>query len=107
NVAVLSADQQITFPMTGDCAVFCFRRSFADGDSVDDLPPCMSMFARMARAAHSPLRLQVVHQLFFQYSTSLNEQTAVDGLVRHAHTLVIGILGLQPSGNLLGRPVQN
>src|SRR5262249_13419773 len=80
--------------------------SFADGDSVDDLPPCMSVFARMARAAHAPFRPQVVHQLFFQYSPRLNEQGAVDGLVRHVYTLVIGILGLQPFGNLFGRPVQ-
>src|SRR5215470_15675972 len=36
NVAVLSADQQITFPMTGNRAIFRFRGSFADGDSVDD-----------------------------------------------------------------------
>jgi len=48
----------------------------------------------------------VVQQLFFQYSPRLNEKTAVNGFVRHAHALVIGIVHLQPSGNLFGRPVQ-
>jgi hypothetical protein len=61
----------------------------------------------MSRAAHAPLRPQVVHQLFFQHSTRLNEQATVNGFVGHAHALVIGILGLQPSGNLFGRPVQD
>src|SRR5438270_2865513 len=62
----------------------------------------MSMLAEMARATHAPLRPQVVHQLFFQYATRLNEQTTVDGLVRHAHVLVVGTPILQPPGNLLG-----
>jgi hypothetical protein len=37
----------------------------------------------------------------------LNEETTVNGFVRHAHALVIGIVHVQPSGNLLGRPVQD
>src|SRR5258707_4932717 len=65
------------------------------------------MFAGMTRAAHAPLRPQVVHQLFLQYSSRLNEQSAINSLVRHVHTLVVGITGLQPSGNLFGRPVQH
>jgi hypothetical protein len=36
-----------------------------------------------------------------------NEQPAVDGFVRHSHALVIGVVHLQPSGNLFGRPVQD
>src|SRR5246127_2821234 len=65
------------------------------------------MFAGVTRAAHASLRPQVVRQLFFQRSTCLNEQAAVDGLMGHAHALVMGILSLQPPGNLLGRPIQN
>src|SRR5215470_7104062 len=107
NIAVLSTTQQIAFPMARNRSIFRLGGSFADRNRIDDLPPTMSMFAGMARAAHAPLRPQVVHQLFFQYSPRLNEQGAVDGLVGHSHTLVIGMLGLQPSGNLLGRPVQN
>jgi hypothetical protein len=47
----------------------------------------------------------VVEQLLFQYSPRLNEQAAVNGLVAHSHALAFGIRGLQPSGNLFGRPV--
>lgn len=49
---------------------------------------------------------QVVPQLFSQYSRRWNKEAAIDGLVGHVHALVIGILGLQPPGNLPGRPVQ-
>ena len=65
------------------------------------------MFAGMSRAPHAPLRPQVAHQLFLQYSSRLNEQAAVNSLVGHVHTLVVGITGLQPSGNLFWRPVQD
>src|ERR1700691_3498782 len=61
----------------------------------------------MTRAAHAPLRPQVVQQLFFQCSPGLNEQATVNRFVGHAQALVVGILVLQPPGNLLGRPVQD
>ena len=107
NVAVLSTAQQIAFPMTRDSAVFHFSRPFPNRDGIDDLTARVLEDTRVPRAAHAPLRSQVVHQLFFQYSTSLDEQAAVNGLVGHAHALVFGILGLQPPGNLLGRPFQD
>ena len=44
---------------------------------------------------------------FFNALPSLNEQATVNRFVGHAQALVVGILGLQPSGNLLGRPVQD
>src|SRR6202522_1093926 len=65
------------------------------------------MLAGMTRATHASLRPQVVQQLFFQCSPGLNEQTAVNRFVGHAQALVVGILVLQPPGNLLGRPVQD
>jgi hypothetical protein len=43
---------------------------------------------------------------FFQHSTRWNEQAAVNRFVRHAPPLILGILGVQPSGNLLRRPSQ-
>jgi len=46
------------------------------------------------------------HQLFFQRSPRLDEQASINGFVGHAHTLVMGILGLQPSGDLFRRPLQ-
>jgi len=38
---------------------------------------------------------------------ALRRGAAVDGFVGHAHALVVGILRLQPPGNLFGRPVQH
>src|SRR5215472_13280645 len=93
--------------MAGNGSVFRLRRSFPNRDGIDDLTPGLSVFASMARAAHAPLRPQMLHQLLFQCSPRLNEQAAVDGLVGHSHAPVIRILSLQPSGNLLGRPVQD
>ena len=49
----------------------------------------------------------MLQQLLFQRSTRLNEQASVNGFVGHTHALIIGILGFQPAGNLLRRPVQN
>ncbi len=63
-VAVVSAGQQIAFPMTRNGSVFCFRRPFSNGNGIDD--PAVPMNAGVPRAAHAPLRSQVVHQLLFQ-----------------------------------------
>jgi hypothetical protein len=68
NVAVLGAAQQIAFPMTRNCSIFDFRRPLADRDGLDDLTARVSEDRRVLRAAHAPLRPQVVHQLFFHYS---------------------------------------
>ena len=43
----------------------------------------------------------------FQCSPGLNEQATVNRFVGHAQALAIGILVLQPPGNLLRRPVQD
>src|ERR1700732_597289 len=77
NVAVLGAAQQIAFPMARNRSVFHFRRPFADRDGIDDLTPGLSADGCMSRAAHAPLRPQVVHQLFFQYSPRLDEEACL------------------------------
>ena len=51
------------------------------------------------------LRPQMPHQLLFQRSARLNEQAAINRFVRHAQALVVRVCCLQPSGNLLRRPV--
>src|SRR6204780_392866 len=92
--------------MPGNGAVLDFCGSFSDGVGLGDLTARVFEDARVLRAAYAALRPQVGNQLFFQHSAGLNEQATVNGLVRHAHTLVAGILGRQPSGNLFRRPVQ-
>ena len=91
--------------MTGNGAIFDFRRSFTDGNGIDDPALRVPMNAGVARAPDPPLGAQVLNQLLFQRSARLNEQAAINRFVRHAQALVVGILLLQPAGNLLGRPV--
>src|ERR1700722_3987674 len=93
--------------MAGNGAVLDFCGPFPNGDGIDDLTTAVSTDTRMPRAAYAPLGSKVLNQLFFQHSSRLNEQAAVNGFVRHAHALVLGILNLQPSGNLFRRPVQD
>src|SRR6202163_1994531 len=93
--------------MTGNGAVLDLCRPFPDGNGIDDLTAVMSAIMGVPRAADPPLGTQVLHQLLFQHSAGLNEQAAVNGFVGHAQASVLGILILQPSGNLLRRPVQN
>ncbi len=100
DVAVFGAAQQIAFPMTRNRSVFRFRRSFANRDGIDDLTARLAADGCVSRAAHAPFRPQVVHQLFFQYATRLNEEAAVNRFVGHSHARVIGKLNFQPSGNL-------
>ena len=105
HVTVAGPAQHIAFPMTGDGAVFDFRRAFPNRNGVDDPALGMSVSAGVPRAADLPLGAKVFHQLFFQRSTRLDEQAAVNRFVRHAQALVVGIFHLEPSGYLLGRPV--
>jgi|SRR5580704_480911 hypothetical protein len=92
--------------MTGNGAVLNFRRSFSNGDGINDLTAGLSARSSVLRAADAALGPQMSNQLSFQRSPRLDEQASVNGFVGHAHTLVLGILGLQPSGDLFRRPLQ-
>src|SRR5277367_4832854 len=92
--------------MTRNSAVLNFRRSFSDRDGIYALTARLSADTRVLRAAEAALGSQVPQQLFLQRSPRLDEQATVNGFVGHAHTLVLGILGLQPSGDLFRRPLQ-
>ena len=78
-----------------------------DQDGLRDLTAPIFKDARVLRPAYAALGSQVLQQLLFQRSAGLNEQASVNGFVGHPHALIIGILGFQPAGNLLRRPVQN
>src|SRR5262245_21221219 len=47
----------------------------------------------------------MVQKLLFERSAGLDAQRAIDGLVRHAHSLVGRVLPLKPSADLLRGPV--
>src|SRR5260370_18091442 len=93
--------------MTPYGAVLDFCGPFPDGDGIYDLTARVSKDTSVLRAANAALGSQVPQQLLLQHSSRLNEQATVNGFVEHAHALVMGVLGFQPSGNLFRRPVQN
>ena len=107
DVTVPCAAQEIDLPVTWNGAILYFRRPFADRDGPRNLTAPVFKDMRVLRPAYAALGSQVVQQLLFQRPTGLNEQASVNGLVGHRHALIIGILGFQPAGNLLRRPVQN
>src|SRR6266481_823257 len=92
--------------MTRYGAVLDFCGALSDGDGICNLTARVFKDASVLRAAYAALGPQMPQQLFLQHSARLNEQATVNGLVGHAQALVLGILGFQPSGNLLRRPVQ-
>jgi hypothetical protein len=69
------------------------------------LPRTIRLANRMPGTADRPSRAQMRLQLLLQHPAGLNEQAAIDRLVRHPIRLVIRIGALQPAGNLLRRPV--
>jgi len=93
DMTVFRATQVIPFPMTRYSVVLYFRRPFPDRDGIRDLTARVFKDARVARAADAALGPQMPQQLFFQHSAGLDEQATVNGLVRHAQALIIGILG--------------
>jgi hypothetical protein len=93
--------------VTGNGAVLHFRGPFADRDGLRNLTAPVFKDMRVLRPPYAALGSQVIQQLLLQRSTGLNEQASVNGFVEHTHALIIGILGFQPAGNLLRRPVQN
>src|SRR6478736_4897467 len=48
----------------------------------------------------------MIHQLLLQHAAGLNEETSIDRLVRQTQALVMGEVDLQPTGDLLRRPIQ-
>jgi len=92
DVTVLCPAQQVAFPAPGNGSVFHFRGLFTDRDGIDDLAAGLSTDRCMERAARAPLAPQVLHQLLFQHTPRLEEQASVNGLVGHAHALIVGIL---------------
>lgn len=90
NRSVAGTFDEVAFPVAWYCTVFHFSRPLSNRNRVNNLTAVLTIDTGVARMATYPLGAQVVHQLFFQHSAGLNEQTAVNRFVRHLHALVIG-----------------
>ncbi len=105
DVAVGGAGEQVALPVAGDGAVFRLSGPFTDRDGVDDLTLAGVTALGGARPADRARPASVHDELALQGAACLHDR--VDRLVRHPHSLVLGILTLQPAGDLVRRPVRS
>src|SRR5262245_53768565 len=102
---VVGSSQQISLPMAWNGAIIRLSRSFPDRDRIHDLSPS----ATFEPIPHTPTlhaaATKMGRELFLQDSTGLDEQTAVNRLVRHTHTFIIAELPFKPTGDLLRGPI--
>ncbi len=80
HVAVARPAQQVALPIAGNSTIFHFRRSFPDGNGINDSSLGVPAHAGVPRAADPPLGSQVLNQLLFQRSGG----TAKDPLLQLA-----------------------
>jgi len=81
DLAVATAEHQISFPVARHGAIHGGRRAFADRHGADDPPVNVSLLRVMARPTHPARAPQVLEELLLQGATRLDEEAAVDGLV--------------------------
>ncbi len=105
DVRVVGSGEKVPFPVAGHGTVLDLGRPFADGHRVNDLSQPVLRRAALG-LAHLPRCAQVRHQLLFQHTAGLNEETSIDRLVRYLHVFIGRELPLQPAGDLLRRPLE-
>src|SRR5215831_21170709 len=92
--------------MTGHRPIFCLGWPLSDRHRPGDPAMVGGLLRVMARAAHPASTPEVLQQLFLQSPTGLDEQRAVDRLVRHLMRLVVWVRALEPPGHLDWRPLE-
>src|SRR6476620_9525440 len=105
DVCVVGPGEKIPFLMARDGAVLSLGRTLADRHHVDDpaMPPAG---LRALSEAHLPPGAQMSHKLLLEHPARLDEETAIDRFVGYPHVWIVRILPLQPTRNLLRRPLQ-
>jgi hypothetical protein len=73
DVTVAGAAEQIALPMTGNGTVLNLCGPPADGDGIYDLPLGVPGSSSVPGAADRSLGSQVLNQLLFQHSSSLDK----------------------------------
>src|SRR5260370_23091308 len=102
DAADLRSAEQVAFPVARHGAVLYGSGSFPDGNRIRDLAPLLRC---MPRATDGPPGPQVLHELLFQHAAGLHIKTTIDGLVRHLAGLSPWMHPLQPTRDLLRRPI--
>src|SRR5450631_1576267 len=91
--------------MPGNGSVFDLCGTLANRDNSHDRSASLASSAVVQSVAYRAGAAQVRNQLFLQHATRLDEEAAVNRLVRHPHTFIVAIGSFKPSGDLLRRPV--
>src|SRR6516162_3124601 len=92
--------------MAGNGAIFDFGGTFTDGNRIDNLSRRPAWLTAAFRIAHASPGPKMPHQFFLEHPTGLDKQTAIDGFVGHSQSFIVREFSLQPSRDLLGRPIQ-
>src|SRR4030095_16933874 len=100
DIAVLRSAEQVAFPVTRHRPVFYGSRSFPDRNRVQDVAALLRCMPRATDGSPGP---QMQQELLFQHAARLHIKATIDGLVRHL--AVLGMRPLQPTRDLLGRPL--
>lgn len=95
---------QVTLPVAGELALGHLGWAHVNAEHVRDLPAPILAFA--ARGAFVSGLTQAGYQLALELAHGLGVDAVVDGLVRHAVRVALGVDARQCQGNLLGRPAQ-
>jgi len=103
---VVRALNQVAFPVAGNRAVFDTGWPLRDRDGVTNLPRLQPAAHRLLTAANRTSGAQVRAEFPLQCSARLEEQGAVDRLMRHLHLRRIGIRRHEPPADLLWRPLR-
>ncbi len=104
DLAAVTADQQVTLPVTGHRTVLNRGRPLADRYRAGNAAVGIRLLRMTTPAAHHPGTPQMLQQLFLQGPAGLDEEASVDRLVRHLVVLVVRIRVLEPAGDLLRGP---
>ena len=82
DVRVPRAREQVPFPVSRDRSVLDLSWPLPDRDGVDDPSPALPVARSVLPTAHRALAAQVGDQLLLEPAARLDEQAAVDRLVR-------------------------
>jgi hypothetical protein len=101
--AALQPNQKITLPMTWHGVIGDFRWALADQRFRRDMSPRLCSGPR-SRYSQRPASAQAADQIPFERTACFDVERLIDGLVANPHSLIIGELQRQPTGDLFGTP---
>lgn len=99
---IAGALDEVAFPVAGELAVLHLGRAHVNAEHVGHLAaPVLALAARHALVVGVA---QAGDQVLAQFAHGLGIDAVVNGFVRHAKLMVLGVDARQCQGNLFGRP---